>query len=140
MYIEVGVKVLLQNEEGNYLLVRRNPILYPEIGATWDIVGGRITAGVPLLENLAREVREETGLTITSDPVLFAAQDILGIERFPDRHVVRLTYGAKTTGTPTLDNESLEYKWFTKDELLAMPSEGLDRFFKQLLAMQHIAW
>lgn len=52
MELQVGVKVLLKNPEGKYLLVKRSNKKYPEVGATWDIVGGRIDPGLPLLENL----------------------------------------------------------------------------------------
>jgi ADP-ribose pyrophosphatase YjhB (NUDIX family) len=87
--LQVGVKVLLKNKAGKYLLVRRNPKKYPEVGPKWDIVGGRINPGSPLFDNLKREVREETRLDLTTRPRLAAAQDIL---RVPGRHVVRLTF------------------------------------------------
>ncbi|KKT18874.1 MAG: hypothetical protein UW02_C0020G0025, partial [Candidatus Nomurabacteria bacterium GW2011_GWB1_43_7] len=88
MDLQVGVKILLKNEEGKYLVVRRSNEEYPEIGAEWDIVGGRINAGFSLLENLKREVLEETGLQIKYEPKLITAQDIMKKEK----HIVRLTY------------------------------------------------
>jgi ADP-ribose pyrophosphatase YjhB (NUDIX family) len=128
--LQVGVKILLKNEAGKYLLVRRNPNKYPEVGPKWDIVGGRIEPGTPLLVNLDREVDEETKLKIASVPVLIAAQDIL---RVPGRHVVRLTYKGITSGEPKIDEESLEYGWFTADQIRAMSGEELDIYFKELL-------
>ncbi|MDQ3076096.1 MAG: NUDIX hydrolase [bacterium] len=130
-YLQVGVKVILKNEKEEVLLLRRNPKKYPEIGPTWDIVGGRINVGIPLIENLKREVMEETGLKITSEPRLIYAQDIMGIERFPGRHVVRLTYVATTEGEPTIDEESLEYQWVPVSELDNI--EQLDKFLKEVL-------
>lgn len=131
MQLQVGVKVFLQNKAGRYLLLKRNPEAYPEVQARdqlWDIPGGRIDCGTPLLDNLAREVREETGLTLTSPPHLVTAQDILR----EDKHVVRLTYHATTDGEPTLDpTEHSEYAWQTKGELALQ--EGFDRYAKQLL-------
>ena len=132
-YLQVGVKVLLKNPEGMFLLVRRNPKKYPEIGPKWDIVGGRIDIGTPLLENLSREVTEETGLKITSTPRLVGAQDILNVERFPGRHVVRLTYTADAQGTPQIDEESLEYRWLAREEIEALPENELDQYFKEIL-------
>ncbi len=131
-YLQVGVKVILEREDGSILLLRRNPKKYPEIGPTWDIAGGRINIGTPLIENLKREVKEETGLEISSDPVLLYAQDILNIDRFPNRHVVRLTYRASVVGEPQIDGESLEYKWVSKEDLKS-PDIELDRFFKEVL-------
>ncbi len=60
--LQVGVKVLLKNPEGKYLLVKRSPKAYPDAICGWELVGGRITPGIPLLENLKREVKEETGI------------------------------------------------------------------------------
>jgi len=64
MELQVGVKVLLRNREGKYLLWRRSLIKYPNIGHKWDIVGGRINPGIALLDNLKREVKEETNLDL----------------------------------------------------------------------------
>lgn len=97
--LQVGVKVVLKNSSGKYLLLRRNAKKYPEVGAIWDIVGGRIAPGQTLLENLKREVQEETRLFLTREPTLIAAQDIL---RVPGRHIVRLTYIGEAEGEPVL--------------------------------------
>ena len=132
-YLQVGVKVLLKNPEGKFLFVRRNPKKYPEIGPKWDIVGGRIDIGSPLIENLKREVMEEVGLPITSIPRLVGGQDILHVERFPGRHVVRLTYVAETEGTPKIDEESLEYCWLTMSEIKALPEAELDQYFREIM-------
>src|SRR3989344_6724466 len=123
--LQVGVKVLLRNKEGKYLLLHRSPEKYPEVKDPWDIVGGRINPGVPLLENLKREIREETQLDLTAEPKLVAAQDIL---RTPGRHVVRLTYTAETEGEPVLDAEHSECGWFTLRELKEF--KDLDIYFK----------
>jgi len=89
MKLQVGVKALLKNKEGKYLLLRRSPEKYRELGGTWDIVGGRIDPGSMLIENLKREIKEETSLDLQEEPKLVAAQDIL---RNSNTHVVRLTY------------------------------------------------
>ena len=128
MELQVGVKVLLKNKEGKYLFIRRSSEKYPEVGATWDIVGGRIDPGSLLLENLKREVKEEINLDLTDEPKLVAAQDIL---RVPGRHVVRLTYTATIDGEPKLDDDHTEFKWFEKSELKNL--ENLDIYFKELL-------
>ncbi len=128
--LQVGVKALLKNPEGKYLLVRRNPDKYPEVGAKWDIVGGRIDAGSPLLKNLKREIKEETQLDLIKEPQLIAAQDIL---RVPGRHIVRMTYVGEISGEPVLDEEHDEYKWFDLDEIRLMPEKLLDIYFKELL-------
>ena len=129
----VGVKIFLRNSEGKFLLARRNPKKYPEVGAKWDIIGGRIDVGAPLLENLKREIKEEVGLDLKNTPRLLAAQDIL---RVPDRHVVRLTYIASIDGTPHAadPDENTECRWFSLEEMRAMPRETFDRYAGEVLA------
>ncbi len=130
MILQVGVKVLLQNESGHYLLLKRSLIKYPDTNNPWDIPGGRINPGSPLLENLNREVQEETGLELTDDPQLIEAQDIFSKDL--SRHIVRLTYTAHTTGEPHLDGEEHEeYQWITLAELKSLPK--LDRYVKQII-------
>jgi ADP-ribose pyrophosphatase YjhB (NUDIX family) len=127
--LQVGVKVLLKNAEGKILLIKRSEEKYGKVQGSWDIVGGRIDAGSPLLDNLKREVQEETQLELTSVPRLIAAQDIIPN---PERHIVRLTYTAHTTGEPVLDTtENTEAHWLTFSELLEQAD--LDTYVKQLL-------
>ena len=130
MELQVGVKVLLKNTSGKYLLQRRNPKKYPEAQIGWDVVGGRIVPGVPLLKNLKREVKEETGLTLVSVERLLAAQDILRIE---GRHVVRITYLGTARGKIKLDKEeNIEYGWFSLKELKSLPRKSLDMYFAEV--------
>lgn len=130
MELQVGVKALLKNKEGKYLLCRRSPLKYPDAGPKWDIVGGRINPGSPLLENLRREIKEETNLDLVKPVRLVGAQDIL---RLPEKHVVRLTYLGEIDGEPKISEEHSEYKWFGMDEMKALTREELDSYFKELL-------
>ena len=129
MILQVGVKVFLRNKEGKYLLIKRSPVKYPDVKDPWDIVGGRIDAGSQLLENLKREVKEETELQIISEPILVAAQDIMPN---PGKHIVRLTYIADTEGESVLDTvENTEYRWLSLDEI--KKQEGLDKYVKEVV-------
>ena len=128
MELQVGVKILLRNKEGKFLLLHRNWDKYPEVKKdnSWDIVGGRINMGTPLLDNLKREIFEETKLNLTEEPKLVAAQDILR----PDKHVVRLTYVGQIEGEPVLDEYHDSYKWVTPEEIKNEAS--LDQYFKEV--------
>ena len=126
--LQVGVKALLKNEEGKYLLLRRSLEKYPEAQGRWDIVGGRIDPGSTLLENLRREIQEETNLVLVGEPRLIAAQDI-----FSDTgsHVVRLTYTGKAEGEVRLDQQENDtYKWCSAEEV--RNTDDLDRYFREL--------
>ncbi len=128
MELQVGVKILLQDQNGRFLFLVRNPEKYPEVNKNnlLDIVGGRIQAGIPLLENLKREVSEETNLNLSSEPKLVAAQDILKT----DKHVVRLTYVGKAEGEIQLSEEHSEYKWLSLQEVLKL--ESLDPYTREV--------
>ncbi len=129
MILQVGVKILLKNQDEKYLLIKRSGDKYKNVKGNWDIVGGRINPGTKLLENLAREVMEETQLEITSEPRLIYAQDIIPNE---EKHVVRLTYVGETKGDPVLDvSENVEFKWLSLDEIRKM--EDVDIYFKEIL-------
>jgi ADP-ribose pyrophosphatase YjhB (NUDIX family) len=113
--LQVGVKALLRNSNGKYLLLKRSLIKYPEVIEPWDIIGGRITPGKTLIDNLKREIKEETQLELTAKPELLYAQDIL---RIPGRHVVRVTYKADIEGEPVIDlSEHDEFKWVTLEQI-----------------------
>lgn len=128
MELQVGVKILLKNKDGKYLILQRSEEKYPGVGAKWDIPGGRINPGFSLMENLKREVMEETGLEITGEPKLITAQDILKT----DKHVVRLTYLGFADGEVKLSDEHKEYKWLSLEDLKNL--EPMDRYFKEVLS------
>ncbi len=130
MELQVGVKAVLRNSEGRILLLKRSSKKYPEIGPKWDIVGGRIEAGFPLIDNLKREIMEETRLVLTEEPALVAAQDIL---RINGRHVVRLTYVGRIEGDPVIDDEHEDAKWFDISEIRKLSEAQLDIYFKELV-------
>ncbi|HEY4479771.1 MAG TPA: NUDIX domain-containing protein [Candidatus Paceibacterota bacterium] len=125
--LQVGVKILLKNKTGQFLLLRRSAEKYPKTDGVWDIVGGRINIGVDLINNLRREIKEETGLEYQGEPLLIAAQDILR----PDKHVVRLTYQGEIEGVPVLNDESSECKWASISEMEQM--KDLDVFVAELI-------
>ncbi len=129
MILQGGVKAFLRNTEGKYLLVKRNTEKYQTVRGLWDIVGGRIESGTTLLENLKREVQEETRLEIISEPKLVFVQDII---RAPEKHVVRLTYIADAHGEVVLDTtENCEYRWLSISEIQA--EKDLDVYVKEIV-------
>lgn len=112
--LQVGVKAIISNSEGDILLLRRSEEKYGKDLGHWDIPGGRIVSGETLLNNLRREVLEETGLSISDEIELLHAQDILLPDM--DRHVVRLTYsvGCPENFQISLDeSENTKYQWLS---------------------------
>lgn len=129
MELKVGVKILLKNKDGKYLVLCRSKVKYRDIGPEWDIAGGRIDPGTTLLENLKREVKEETGLEIYGEPKLITAQDIIRPEK--GKHTVRLTYIGEANGGVKLSDEHSEYKWLSLDDIKKL--EPIDFFLKEVI-------
>jgi len=123
--LQIGVKVLIQNTAGEYLLLTRSSD-YEMTGDSdgWDIPGGRIHVSEELLAAIRREIHEEIGVELPADaqPELLAAQDIIVPAR--SLHVVRLTYRLTLDiDTVTLSNEHTGYKWFASPELKELSLE-----------------
>ena len=55
----VGIKALIQNDDGEVLLILNR---FPD-RELWDIPGGRMDEGEEIIDTLKRELKEETGLT-----------------------------------------------------------------------------
>lgn len=130
--LQVGVKVLIKNSDNKYLFLKRSLVTYPETtGNNLDIPGGRIEIGTPLIENLQREVSEETGLTLDIASLkLLAAQDIIRAEK----HVVRLTYTGTATGDIVLDPKEHEsFEWIDLSDL--KEKKELDKYTKEVLSL-----
>jgi len=130
---EIGVKVFLYSIPGKYLFLKRTK---PYLGNTirkWDIPGGRIKPGEPLLKALKREVKEETGLRIKKIDRILAVQDIL---RVPTKHTVRITYLAQCSGDKVIidKNEHCAYQWLTLDQVKRLRTDlYLKPVIKELL-------
>ena len=88
----------------------------------WSVPGGRLEPGETLAQAVAREVREETGLTVEVGPFVCV------IERFGDDfHFVILDYLARVAaGTLAAASDAADARWVTDQELAALPTtEGL---------------
>ncbi|MGX8177711.1 NUDIX hydrolase [Exiguobacterium artemiae] len=77
-------------------------------GGTWECPGGKIDFGEQPEDSLIREIREETGLTVTVDKIAYASS----ILTHPDRQVILLVYFCTAvTSSVTLSEEHDAYSW-----------------------------
>ena len=130
--LQVGVKIIFSNTKGQYLLAKRSGLNWGE--GKWETFGGRIDPGTPLIDNLAREILEETGLAYSGTPRLLTAQDILKEKDGNLTHVVRLTYtDVIPKGVIKLAEEHNEYRWFSLDELKSIAS--IDSYLPAAIAL-----
>jgi 8-oxo-dGTP diphosphatase len=117
--IVIAVKGIILNN-GQILIVKRNK--NDEVGAdAWECVGGKIEFGEELEAALIREVKEEVGLDITIEKLLYATTFLTN----PTRQVVILTYLCRSDMRHVrLSTEHSDYLWVTKSQLeqLLLPS------------------
>ena len=128
MKLQVGVKVIIKNSDGLYLLIQRTEPLSAGTGITWDIPGGRINPDERLNDALAREVKEEVNMQLDGDIELLEAQDIFLSE--PNFHIVRLTYSAHLDEDVELGSEHQDFGWVTLQEALAL---NIDPYLRRVL-------
>jgi 8-oxo-dGTP diphosphatase len=70
----VGVKGLITNKDGRILLMDEDVSTHlTPTTKYWDLPGGRVQEGETILETLAREIFEETGIKEISDPTFRTA-------------------------------------------------------------------
>ncbi|WP_411836368.1 NUDIX hydrolase [Paenibacillus taichungensis] len=124
--IVVVVKGVIENK-GRVLILKRSGA--DEVAAgSWETVGGKIDFGEELEEALAREVKEEAGLKVSVEKILFATTFFTD----PHRQIVLLTYLCRATDDRViLSEEHSEYMWATRSELYDyLPQTILNDFKK----------
>lgn len=118
------VKGVIINE-GKVLILKRSED--EEVGGgTWENVGGKIEFGEEIETALMREIREETGLDVRVERILYATT----FKTSPTRQIVLLTYLCTTDGKEiSISTEHMDYLWATKEQLKArLPQEILNDF------------
>ncbi len=123
--VEVAVGAIIERD-GCLLLVQRGR--GAAVG-TWAPPGGRVEFGEMLVEAVAREVREETGLAVTVGE-LAGWVERTASEPEPHHYVI-LDFWATPVGSDELaaGDDAADARWVPKDELTALPLvEGLFDF------------
>jgi ADP-ribose pyrophosphatase YjhB (NUDIX family) len=107
--------------DGKILVVRR---ARPPANGLFTMPGGVVEVGETLVEAVAREVREETGLTI--DPVALAGfreAIVRDGESRVERHFIILCFASRwRAGEPVLNEELSEARWLDPAELATLPT------------------
>jgi 8-oxo-dGTP diphosphatase len=117
----VGSALLVRDETNRILLGQRNKD--PQRGF-WVIPGGKIHAFERIAEAAAREILEETGLTVeVGEP--FKVYEIVNP---PNEHRIVIYSWAKVIGgTPKASDDLLDVRFFSAEELSYLPLTPLVR-------------
>lgn len=108
----LSAKVVIRNAEGECLLLKRSMISKNNPGK-WDLPGGKVDAGENLEDGLLREVIEETGLTISLQRVLGAAES----ESQTNRVAYLILEGLVQSGRVRLSSEHDDFTWVSREDL-----------------------
>ncbi|HET8709684.1 MAG TPA: NUDIX domain-containing protein [Candidatus Saccharimonadales bacterium] len=117
MTSKVIAKSIVQNQAGDVLLLRRSKTDTRRPGE-WDFPGGGVEEGEEITLGIAREIREESGLTVPAASVrlVYAATELYATEM---ESVTRLLFAAKVeTDAVQLSFEHDEFKWVDIDTAL----------------------
>ncbi|MES2630748.1 MAG: NUDIX hydrolase [Patescibacteria group bacterium] len=115
----LGVKIILENSNGEILLVKRSDKVSRSHG--WDLPGGAIDASESPDHAIIREVQEETGIVIEK-PSLYSSY----LNKEHADEAIILGFHAKTEQTEvTLSWEHEAYEWVTLEKAREMNLPGI---------------
>ena len=106
-------------------------------GGTWECPGGKIDFGEQPEDSLIREIREETGLTVTVDKIAYASS----ILTHPDRQVILLVYFCTAvTSSVMLSEEHDAYLWADEQLIRQQIAPSILTAFERHQIFQQLAF
>lgn len=131
----VAVGAVIANSEGKILLIKRSQKLDWHPGE-WEIMYGRIAQHEDPQSGLAREIKEELGITVTAGSPLTCWHIYRGHEEIAENELIGITFRATTTETVVkLSDEHEEYRWVNTDEALKLIKvDGIKRDVQALVS------
>lgn len=119
---DVTVTRALVESNGRFLLVRRAK--WDTLPGRWELPGGKVDRGEKVLQGLAREVEEETGLMVASTRLLSVREMISP----RGRSVREYVYVVSAIGAVSLSREHDAYVWADAPGTLALTDSAMAAF------------
>ncbi|QFP75547.1 NUDIX domain-containing protein [Deinococcus sp. AJ005] len=124
----VCVGALVSDGDGRVLLARTT-----KWRGLWGVPGGKVDWGETLLDAVAREFREETGLLLRDIEYAQTQEAVLSPEFHKPSHMLLFDYFARTDSTKVAPNEEIEeWAWVTLEEATSYP---LNTYTQTLVAL-----
>jgi len=122
MKTDIVLKTFVVNSEGKVLLLRRSES-DTRRPLQWDLPGGMMDDGETLEQGAVREVKEESGVDITSQPrVVFSKAEVAAWDDQNGHHgrnVIRIYFTARVeSANIVLSYEHDEFEWVTFETAL----------------------
>ncbi len=131
--LALSAKVVVRDEGGRCLLLKRSLSSKGNPGK-WDLPGGKVDPGEGFEQGLLREVAEETGLTISIQHAVGAAES----ESPTSKVVYLILEGRLQSGQVRLSSEHDEYAWVNRRELPKMKLAEQFRAFAQVYSQTDV--
>ena len=108
-YYRISIKGIVIDDDGRVLLTR-------EDNGAWEMLGGGLDHGEDPIDGLKREIREETGLTVTS--VSDAPKYFIAWRKENGAYAANVVYEIKLAGLDfTPSEECQELRFFSPEEM-----------------------
>lgn len=122
--VKVAVKGVLV--KGDRMLVVQRSYKDQTGAGTWENVGGVMEFGETFEQALVREFKEEVGLSVEVERLLYAVTFLTR----PTRQIILLTFFCRTNDeTVVLSDEHEAYLWASEEELQSLLPEAIKEDF-----------
>lgn len=127
-------KAIVLDGSGKLLTIRRTETA-PTDPLCWDLPGGDLDFGEDPKASISREIKEETGLRITSLSIMDAISELFEND---NEFWVSICYTARATGNKVkLSYEHNDFKWVTPDEFLKLKVSRKNKKFVEKFKLNY---
>lgn len=125
LHPRIVVGALIYNDAGEIFLAKSY-----KWGDQWVVPGGHLDWGETLVQGIAREVREETGLELSQIEFIGFQEAIFPPQFNKKKHMLFMDYIGKAESVKvTLNDELQEFIWVKPKDALGLPLNSSTKHF-----------